>query len=112
MAVSAPVEGAAASSTPTTGEAPKPETRVVVFGDSDFPSNAYGGLPGNLNLFANAISWLAQQENLIAIRPTEAADRRITLTPRSITIMSLASRFGIPAAVFIAGIFVWRRRRR
>ena len=112
VAVSAPVEGAAAASTSTAGEAQKPETRVVVFGDSDFPSNAYGGLPGNLNLFANAISWLAQQENLIAIRPTEAADRRITLTPRSITIMSLASRFGIPAAVFIAGIFVWRRRRR
>jgi ABC-type uncharacterized transport system involved in gliding motility auxiliary subunit len=112
VAVSAPVEAATAASTPTTGETQKPETRVVVFGDSDFPSNAYGGLPGNLNLFANAISWLAQQENLIAIRPTEAADRRITLTPRSITIMSLASRFGIPAAVFIAGIFVWRRRRR
>jgi ABC-type uncharacterized transport system involved in gliding motility auxiliary subunit len=112
VAVSAPVEGATAASTPTTGETQKPETRVVVFGDSDFPSNAYGGLPGNLNLFANAISWLAQQENLIAIRPTEAADRRVTLTPRSITIMSLASRFGIPAAVFIAGIFVWRRRRR
>ena len=116
VAVSAPVEGApgssTASSTPTTSEALKPETRVVVFGDSDFPSNAYGGIPGNLNLFANAISWLAQQENLIAIRPVEASDRRITLTPRAITAVALASRFGIPAAVFVAGIVVWRRRRR
>ena len=81
-------------STPATGEALKPETRVVVFGDSDFASNAYaGGALGNMNLFANAISWLAQQENLIAIRPTEAADRRVTMTPQQQTMAVICVDF-------------------
>jgi ABC-type uncharacterized transport system involved in gliding motility auxiliary subunit len=113
VAVSAPVEAAdaPAEGEPETGDALVPETRIVVFGDSDFPSNAYGGVPGNLNLFANAISWLAQQENLIAIRPTEAEDRRVTMTPRQLTGVTLASRYGIPALVFVAGIYVWRQRR-
>jgi ABC-type uncharacterized transport system involved in gliding motility auxiliary subunit len=112
VAVSAPVEGAPASSTPATGEALKPETRVVVFGDSDFASNAYGGgALGNMNLFANTISWLAQQENLIAIRATEAADRRVTMTPQQQTMAAIASIFVLPGLVFAAGIFTWWRRR-
>jgi ABC-type uncharacterized transport system involved in gliding motility auxiliary subunit len=113
VVVSAPVGAAAAdpSTPPPTGEALKPETRVVVLGDSDFPSNAYGGIPGNLNFFANAISWLAQQENLIAIRPTQAADRRVTMTPRQQTGVFWASIVVMPALVFLAGIYTWWRRR-
>ncbi len=109
-AVSAAAE-APAGSQGTSGTAPKPETRVVVFGDSDFATNAYAGVPGNPNLFANAINWLAQQENLIAIRPTEAADRRVTMTPRQQTMAFLASILVIPGLVFAAGIYTWWRRR-
>lgn len=112
VAVSAPVQGTAAPSTPPAGDAPKPETRIVVFGDSDFASNAYaGGALGNVNLFANAISWLAQQENLIAIRPTEASDRRVTMTPQQQTLAAIGSIFVLPGLVFAAGIFTWWRRR-
>ena len=118
VVVSAPVEAAAEDeapgedqSEPATGDALTPETRVVVFGDSDFPSNAYGGIPGNVNLFANAISWLAQQENLIAIRPTEAEDRRVTMTPGQQWWAMATSVFVLPALVFAAGIFTWWRRR-
>ena len=34
-------------------DAPKPETRVVVFGDSDFAANAGLGIQGNRDLFMN-----------------------------------------------------------
>ena len=102
---------AANPSKPATGETLKPETRVVVLGDSDFPSNAYAGVPGNMNFFANAISWLAQQENLIAIRPTEAQDRRVTMTARQQTGVFWASIVVMPALVFLAGIYTWWRRR-
>ena len=61
-------------------DAPKPETRVVVFGDSDFAANGVLGIQGNRDLFMNTVGWLSQQENLISIRPKEADDRRITLT--------------------------------
>ena len=53
--------------------APKPETRVVVVGDSDFASNGVLGIQGNRDLFMNMVGWLSQQENLISIRPKEAA---------------------------------------
>ncbi|MBI2828679.1 MAG: Gldg family protein [Acidobacteria bacterium] len=111
-AVSAPAEALAGSEgASAASDAPKPETRVVVFGDSDFATNAYAGVPGNANLFANAISWLAQQENLIAIRPTAAEDRRVTMTPRQQTLAMLTSMLVLPALVFAAGIFTWWRRR-
>jgi ABC-type uncharacterized transport system involved in gliding motility auxiliary subunit len=67
-AVSAPVSPADGAKPPETPDAPKPETRVVVFGDSDFAANAYLGFSGNRDLFMNTMGWLSQQENLISIR--------------------------------------------
>ena len=90
---------------------PKPETRVMVFGDSDFASNNVGGVPGNLNLFGNAVNWLAQQEDLISIRPKEAGDRRITLTSNQLQAMQWLSIVLIPAAVLLVGVATWWRRR-
>src|SRR5690606_8715070 len=42
-------------------DAPKPESRVVVVGDSDFASNRALGIQGNRELFLNMANWLAQQ---------------------------------------------------
>ena len=56
------------------------ETRVAAIGDSDFAANAALGIQGNRDLFMNTVNWLAQQESLIAIRPKDAADRRLTMT--------------------------------
>ncbi len=109
-AVAAPVE-ANTPATPGDADAPKPESRMVVFGDSDFPSNAYGGIAGNPNLFANAVNWLAQQENLIAIRPVAANDRRVTMTARQQQGVMLISIFLVPALVFGTGVWAWWRRR-
>ena len=44
------------------------------------PTNAALGVQGNRDFFLNTVNWLAQQENLIAIRPREPDDRRLTLT--------------------------------
>ena len=97
----------------TTGgeEQRSPETRVAVFGDSDFIANAYLGIEGNGDLFMNTVNWLAQQESLIAIRPREASDRRLTMTANHITAMFWLSVVLIPAAVIGAGVFTWWRRR-
>jgi len=57
------------------------------------------------------VGWLAQQENLISIRPREAADRRVTLTASQITGVMALSIFLIPGAVFGAGVYSWWRRR-
>jgi ABC-type uncharacterized transport system involved in gliding motility auxiliary subunit len=92
-------------------EAPKPETRVAAIGDSDFAENGYLGIEGNRDLFMNTVNWLSQQENLISIRPREAADRRITLTANASQAMFLLTLFVIPAIVLGAGVFTWWRRR-
>jgi ABC-type uncharacterized transport system involved in gliding motility auxiliary subunit len=89
----------------------KPETRVVVFGDSDFVANAGLGIQGNRDLFMNTIGWLSQQENLIAIRPKEADDRRITLTATQQNNIMWLSLLIIPGVIFGSGVYSWWRRR-
>jgi ABC-type uncharacterized transport system involved in gliding motility auxiliary subunit len=92
-------------------EAPKPESRVVAIGDSDFAANSVLGVQGNRDLFLNALNWVAQNENLIAIRPREAADRRITLTEDQHQRVMLISLLIVPGLVFAAGAYSWWRRR-
>jgi ABC-type uncharacterized transport system involved in gliding motility auxiliary subunit len=114
-AVSSPASDAPAAETPKEGEAPddtsKPETRIVVFGDSDFASNSSLGIPGNRDLFMNTVNWLAQQENLIAIRPRDPEDRRVTLTARQQTAVFWLAIFVIPGLLLLAGVQTWWRRR-
>jgi ABC-type uncharacterized transport system involved in gliding motility auxiliary subunit len=94
-----------------TPEAPKPESRLVVIGDSDFASNGILGVQGNRDFFMNSVNWLAQQENLIAIRPREPEDRRLTLTADDQSRIRLLSIFLLPGLVFAAGIYSWYGRR-
>lgn len=95
----------------TDADAPKPETRLVVMGDSDFASNRWLGISGNSDLFLNAVNWLAQQENLISIRAKDPEDRRITLTADQDTRIRLLTIFIIPGLLLLAGIQAWWRRR-
>lgn len=89
----------------------KPETRLVVFGDSDFASNAALGVQGNRDLFLNAVNWLAQQENLIAIRPHDAEDRRITMTADKARLVFYLTVLIVPGLILLAGVQTWWRRR-
>jgi len=92
-------------------DAPKPETRVAVIGDSDFAGNGGLGIQGNRDLFMNTVGWLSQQENLISIRPKEPDDRRITLTATQQTNILVLSLLIIPACIFGTGVYTWWRRR-
>ena len=111
-----PIAIAAAVSAAAGGDAAKPdepkkETRVVVFGDSDFAATAGLGIQGNRDLFMNAVGWLSQQENLISIRPKDPDDRRITLTATQQANITWLSLLLLPGAIFGAGIYNWWRRR-
>jgi ABC-type uncharacterized transport system involved in gliding motility auxiliary subunit len=112
MAVTAPATDAPAPpGANATPDAPKPESRIVAIGDSDFAGNNALGIQGNQDLFLNSINWLAQQENLIAIRPREARDRRLTLTADQQQRIFLLSVFVIPGLVLAGGVYSWWRRR-
>ena len=84
----------------------------MVFGDSDFASNdGIEAAPGNRDLFLNTINWLAQQENLIAIRTRDAQDRPLTMTADQGTMVFWFTLVLIPALLFANAVRVWWRRR-
>lgn len=114
-AVSAPVAEPAATQASAAdsknGEPPKPETRIAVVGDSDFAANFALGIQGNADLFLNIVSWLAQQENLIAIRPKQPEERRVTLTNDQQRRIAWFGLLIIPGFVLGTGVYTWWRRR-
>lgn len=119
VSIGAAVSGPATETTPAGDvakasadeEKQKPEARVAVIGDSDFAANYALGIQGNRDLFINAVNWLAQQEGLIAIRPRDPEDRRVTMTASQTTGIFWMSIVIVPALVFATGIYTWWRRR-
>ena len=92
-------------------ETPAIDTRVAAIGDSDFASNAYLGVQGNRDLFVNTVNWLAQQENLISIRPRDPEDRRLTLTGAQRTLVMWGPLVLLPLLFAAVGVSILRRRR-
>ena len=86
-------------------------SRLAVFGDSDFAANYLFGFQKNGDLFMNVVSWLAEEEDLIAIPPKNPEDRRISLDAASSKIIMLVSLFLLPLAAFGTAIAVYVKRR-
>jgi ABC-type uncharacterized transport system involved in gliding motility auxiliary subunit len=86
--------------------------RLVVFGDSEFANNNFFTLQGNGDLFLNTVSWLAEEEDLIAIRPREGGGSGpVVLTAAQQPVIFWLPVVGLPLAVFAAGAVVFTRRR-
>jgi ABC-type uncharacterized transport system involved in gliding motility auxiliary subunit len=101
----------AAATPPGEAPPPTPEARMVVVGDSDFASNRALGIPGNRDLFLNMANWLAQQEDLIAIRPKNPEDSRLTLTEDQQAQIGWLTFLGIPGLLFANAVRIWWKRR-
>jgi hypothetical protein len=92
------------------------KTRIVVFGNSEFVSNNIlqaQQLQGiaNIDLFMNAVNWLAEEDALISIPATPPDQRTVVMTASQQSIVFLLSVVVLPALVFIGGFSVWWRRR-
>jgi ABC-type uncharacterized transport system involved in gliding motility auxiliary subunit len=113
VALSAPVDEPAAppADQPADASQNKPETRIVVVGDSDFAANSSLGVIGNRDMFLNMVNWLAQQENLISVRPRDPEDRRITLSAGQDRLIFWFTVLVIPGLILLAGVQTWWRRR-
>lgn len=120
LAVSGAVKDAKAAEKKE-GEAKEPTTenkektkefRLVVVGDSDFAANGVGRFGMNADLFQNTLAWLAEEEDLISIRPKSLDVSEFNITDARLRIINLASVAVLPLLMLVAGISVWFSRRR
>jgi ABC-type uncharacterized transport system involved in gliding motility auxiliary subunit len=87
-------------------------SRLVVVGDSDFALNQYYYFQANGNFFNNAVAWLAEEKDLVAIAPKVANPRTVSLTRSAGRLVFFYSLVILPLLVFAAGIGIWLYRRK
>lgn len=87
-------------------------TRLVVFATSHFATNNYSRFGGNFDFFLNSISWLMEDESLIAIRTKEEGPGKVELSQKAGSVIFLLTVIVIPLLTIVAGIAIWYRRRR
>ena len=83
----------------------------MVFGDSDFARNKYFYSSDNQDLLLNSVNWLAEDYDLISIRPKLIPIRELVLNKREREFVKWSSWFLPPAIMLLAGGYVWWRRR-
>jgi ABC-type uncharacterized transport system involved in gliding motility auxiliary subunit len=83
-----------------------------VLGTPSLAINYYLGAQGNRDFFLNVVSWLAEEEDLLSIRPRDTRSSPVFLTAAQQRAVFLLPVVVLPALVFIAGISAVVSRRR
>jgi ABC-type uncharacterized transport system involved in gliding motility auxiliary subunit len=89
-----------------------PKARIVVVGTADFASNQFLGAQGNRDFFLNVVSWLAEEEDLISVRPKDTRQNPVVLTSAQSNVVLWVPLALLPATVLACGIVVIVQRRR
>ena len=105
------VARAAVDEDPTTKDSRIPNTRVAVIGDSDFASNRFFTSNSNKDMFLNSVNWLAEDVNLISVRPKVITFRELVVNRREWNFIRFSSWVLLPFAVVVMGTVLWWRRR-
>ena len=88
------------------------ESRMVVFGDSDFIADGLFTQQLNGDVFLNSVAWLSKQDSQpLSIRPKEAKTRRIKLSQAQANLVALSSVLVLPLIAFASAILLWFQRR-
>ena len=90
---------------------PQPKATLIVIGDSDFSTNRYSNFSGNGDFFLNTVSWLAEEDNLISIRPKERKNTPVHITRAWGTAIFILGLLVFPGLVAGIGIRIWWKRR-
>lgn len=89
---------------------PRAETRLAVFGDADFVSNALldGGFEGNAMLFVSAVEWLFGHDRpVVASSGAGGAFDAGVGTDRGWNRLAAALALGVPAAILAFGLLLY-----
>ena len=89
------------------------QARFVVTGTAAWITNGYFRFRPNRDLFLNMMNWLSSDEDLISIRPKEAADQKVNMQKlgQASQRIFFASIVFLPLIVIVSGVAVWWRRR-
>jgi ABC-type uncharacterized transport system involved in gliding motility auxiliary subunit len=97
---------------PPSAEDPK-APRLVVFGDSDLATNQFWNVNvGNATAIGNAVNWLVERKDLIAIPPKKTEQAHLSLTGGQLRSVYLIVLGLLPGLAIAAAIGVRMRRRR
>lgn len=97
----------------TEGELPgeDSDTRLIVFGDSDFASNQHYYNGNNEELFLNTINLLSAGTELVSIERKVLPFRRLVIGPEAMSFIRYSSVLLLPLLVLLTGGVIWWRRR-
>ena len=87
------------------------KARLVVFGTSNLAANQFLNVQGNRDFFLNAVSWLAEQEDQISIRPKDVKQTPVMLTSQQGQAVFLLPVVILPGLALVAAIGTFVRRR-
>ncbi len=87
------------------------KSQLVVVGDADFASNALIASARNSDLLVNSVNWLADDFELITLRPKFTQPRLLFLTRSELSFIRWSGWLLIPVLVSLLGIWAWWRRR-
>ena len=88
-----------------------PIARFVIFGDSDFAKNKFFFSSDNADFLLNSVNWLAEDYELISIRPKIFPFRQLVVNTRERDFIRWSSWFFPPVMMIFFGAVVWWRRR-
>jgi ABC-type uncharacterized transport system involved in gliding motility auxiliary subunit len=88
------------------------ETRLVVFGSGQFPSNQFSRFGANVDLFLNAISWAVEDESMISIRAKEDEGSTLEISQNQAIVIFWTCVILIPLLISVFGIVIWVRRKK
>jgi ABC-type uncharacterized transport system involved in gliding motility auxiliary subunit len=91
--------------------ATKDKARLVVYGTSNLATNQFLNLQGNRDFFLNTVSWLAEEEDQITVRPKDARQNPIFLSARQGQLVFWLPVVVLPGIVLAGGIAAFVRRR-
>jgi len=84
---------------------------ILAIGDSDFITNSMYKTQGNKDLFLNAVNFLADRGDLIAIRPKQQESVYLTMTSRQGRLAFFISMIVVPLFIIIVGLYINIQRR-
>jgi len=91
--------------------ASKDKARLVVYGTSEIAANQYLNFQGNRDFFLNTVSWLAEEEDQITVRPKDTKQTPIFLSAQQGRVVALLPLVVLPGLVLAGGIVALIRRR-